>query len=101
MYLAILLRSMQTSYNFHCSGLINYNRSRSIHSRRNEEAKRNKQGNQNENDYLALSMEKTRHKGKSAGMKLQSILEKSPESLGVWMPQIILGFHMTSSKLQI
>ena len=45
-------------------------------------------------------MEKMRHEGKSAGMKLQSILEKSPESLGVWMPQIICGFHMTSSELK-
>ena len=49
-----------TTY-FHCLVSIHYNRSRSIHSRRSEDTKRNKQRYQNENDYYALLVEKTRH----------------------------------------
>ena len=48
---------------FHYLVSIHYNRSRSIHSRKSEDTKRNKQRYVNENDYYALLVEKTRHEG--------------------------------------
>ena len=60
-------------------------RSRSIHSRRNEDTKRNKQGNQTENDYEALLTEKTKHEENQRVYNCKALLEKSLSILGVWM----------------